>query len=162
MAPCPNTYYNSNVAGVLTCKLCSLAIANCTSCSSATVCTVCAAPTLLKSTKDECYVCDPSCLICDGGKINNCLDCAYPKYLFYGTCISWPCQSNQYVNSLLGCVNCSVPFPYANSCNNTNPQSCLPLAYMINDTCHSCRNLPGYIVDATNTCKEICGDGNNF
>ena len=90
----------------------------------------------------------------------DCITCV-PNYILKDNiCQKLSCLSYQYVQSVDGCTNCSLTFPFSLSCLSTGPTSCVDGYILSNNSCLTCAMVPGYTLNsATGKCQDYCGDG---
>ena len=130
----------------------------CVTCSSSTSCLTCSAGYYLAN--NYCFRCQNSCLTCSGSTALDCLTCVVDYILKNGVCQKMQCAATQYVDSILGCLNCSSNFANSLTCKSTGPLTCQPGYLLSNNVCGNCTVVKGYVYDATTgRCKDFCGDG---
>lgn len=106
-----------------------------------------------------CMPCSSKCLTCFGPEAFQCLNCTYPLYLSQGHCVPLACPFGKYVDTFKGCINCSLLHSLSLTCNLTHAFLCEGTAQLRNHRCVPCNSVPGYAIDSTGDCSEICGDG---
>lgn len=94
-------------------SLCLPCDSNCKTCQlSATTCTSCANNSYLDTTLKKCFPCLNECLSCNGTN-SSCLSCGNQRILINSSCLLCStllgigCDSCNFFNSTLTCVNCS-------------------------------------------------------
>ena len=148
---CPQLYYKLN-------QTCLACVWPCITCNSSTSCLSCSAGYYLAN--NYCYPCQKSCLTCSGSTALDCLTCISNYILKNGVCQKMSCGDTQYVDSTLGCLNCSSNFANSLTCLSTGPLTCQPGYLLTNNSCGTCTTVTGYTYDATTgRCKDKCGDG---
>lgn len=151
MTSCPAYYYQINS----TCYPC---LSPCVSCTAAYTCTSCI--NLYYLINGNCNPCHALCLTCSGSAAMDCITCV-PNYILKGNiCQKLSCLPYQYVQSVTGCTNCSLTFPFSLACLSTGPTSCVDGYILSNNSCLTCAVVSGYTLNsATGKCQDYCGDG---
>jgi len=130
----------------------------CITCNGSSSCLSCSAGYYLAN--NYCYPCQKSCLTCSGSTALDCLTCISNYILKNGVCQKMSCGDTQYVDSTLGCLNCSSNFLNSLTCLSTGPLTCQTGYLLKNNSCGNCTTVTGYIYDqTTGRCKDKCGDG---
>jgi proprotein convertase subtilisin/kexin type 5 len=148
---CPGGYYQVNQS----CVACQ---SPCLNCSALYTCLACVPQHFLASS--FCYPCESTCLTCTASSALDCLTCVPNYLLLNGVCQKQLCGDTQYVQSTVGCQECTVAFPNSLTCLSTGPLTCQPGYLLANNSCLACSSVTGYTYDAsTGSCKDYCGDG---
>lgn len=91
---------------------------------------------------------------CFGPTASQCLNCTYPLFLnSQYSCTPLQCPYGQYVDTFLGCVNCSQLYPNALTCNISQALLCHATTQLSLGRCVACGQVSGYAMDSAGDCN---------
>jgi len=124
---CPAATFQDTI---LSCADCTT---GCSTCSSLVSCSTCTLNYYISGV--ECLSCNPSCLSCNGGLINNCLTCFAGSLLYHSTCIS-SCPASTFQDSSSSCADCTTG---CSACSSlVSCSACTQNYYLFGAECLSC------------------------
>ena len=117
---CPDGFYK-NAAN----RVCDVCPEGCLTCDSDIHCFNCVTHYYYDSSLTLCFSCHQYCKACLGPGQDQCLSCYEPLYFRINKCYNLTCPYSQYVDSILGCQNCSTLFTNSLTCNKSVAFLCI-------------------------------------